>query len=454
MRLRLAAALVALLLWASLPAPRAVADDASTEQLRQTIRDELEASSAARPTDVRVYWKHGLNFTSQSGNLKMKIGGRIHFDAYFFNDDGDRDDFDAALGAQYTSGVTFRRARLYNAGELYKTIGWKLQVELSGGEVEFADAWVELRRLDECWGCMVPDILIGQSKECFSLEWMTSSNYITFLERGLPVQAFVAGRNSGISLFQNFLGDENARVTAGLGWYGNSTDSGDHPWSSGSNITGRITWLPWAPCDCEHRWWLVGISGSYRFDQGLGVRYRVRPDGGLGPRIIDTGDLPAREDIRLGLETAFNYDRWSVQAECIGAHPQITGEEAPILWGWYAYATYQLSGGARALRRSRAVIDKTKPCRNFDCSERGRQGQWELAVRYAMLDLEDEAVYGGSVRSLTIGANWYLNPNVRVMFNYVYAEGENLRTGAGRPAAPSGRDANLDTFAVRFSMFW
>lgn len=447
----LATAVIALALWTSLLASQAVADDKSTESLRQMIREEIGAYSEARPTDVRVYWKHGLNLASRDGVLKMKIGGRIHFDAYFFNDDGDRDDFDAALGTQYTSGVTFRRARLYTAGELQKTFAWKLQIEVSNGEVEFADLWVELRRLDECWGCMLPDVCIGQSKEHFSLEWMTSSNYITFLERGLPVQAFVAGRNSGISLFQSFFGD---RVTAGLGWYGNSTDAGEHLWRFGNNITGRVTWLPWAPCDCEHRWWLIGVSGSYRFDQGLGVRYRVRPDGGLGPRIIDTGFLPAREDVRLGLETALNYDRWGFQAECIGAHPQITGEDAPILWGWYAYATYQLGGGTRRFRRSRAVFDKTMPCRNFDCSERGRQGQWELALRYSMLDLEDEAVYGGKVRTLTLGANWYLNPNFRIMFNYVYAEGENVRTGGGRPTAPSGRNGNLDTFAVRFSIFW
>ncbi len=454
MRSPLAATLGVLLFWVSLLAPHAVANDTSTERLRQTVRDELEAYEAARPSDFRVYWKSGLNLASRSGNLKMKIGGRIHFDAYFFNDDGDRDDFDAALGDQYTSGVTFRRLRLYNAGELYETVGWKLQVELADRQADLADAWIELRNLDECLGCLFPDILIGQSKEYFSLEWMTSSNYITFLERGLPVQAFVAGRNSGVSFFKRFLGDQDARVTAGLGWYGNSTDSGQHLWRFGNNITGRITWLPWAPCDCEHRWWLVGVSGSYRYDQGLGVRYRVRPDGGLGPRIIDTGVLPAREDIRLGVETAFNFDRWSFQGELIGAHPQITGETAPLLWGWYAYATYQLNGGSRSFRRSRAVFDKTKPCRSFDCSERGHRGQWELAVRYAMLDLEDEDVYGGTARTLTVGVNWYLNPNFRVMLNYVYAEGENVRTGVGRPTAPSGVDANLDTFAVRCSIFW
>jgi phosphate-selective porin OprO/OprP len=265
------------------------------------------------------------------------------------------------------------------------------------------------------------------------------------------VQAFVAGRNTGISVFQSLFGD---RLTAGLGWYGNSTDTGAGFWRAGSNITGRVTWLPWAPCDCEHRWLEIGFSGSYRFDQELGVRYRVRPDAGLGPRIIDTGRLPAREDVRLGLETAFNYGRWGLQAECMGANPQIIGEEDPILWGWYGYVTYQLNGGTRRFRRSHGVYDKTLPCRNFDCSQRGHQGQWELALRYSMLDLEDEAVYGGSVRTLTLGVNWYLDPNFRIMFNYVHAAGENVRTGVGRPDAPSGRDGRLDSFAIRFSIFW
>ncbi|MFO7931710.1 MAG: porin, partial [Desulfosalsimonas sp.] len=46
----------------------------------------------------------------------------------------------------------------------------------------------------------------------------------------------------------------------------------------------------------------------------------------------------------------------------------------------------------------------------------------ELGVRYSSLDLNDEAIEGGELNDLTLGVNWHLNPNVRTMINYVYAD--------------------------------
>ena len=40
-------------------------------------------------------------------------------------------------------------------------------------------------------------------------------------------------------------------------------------------------------------------------------------------------------------------------------------------------------------------------------------------MRYSHLDLEDNGA-GRRMDSLTSGLNWYLNPHVRIMFNYVY----------------------------------
>ena len=43
----------------------------------------------------------------------------------------------------------------------------------------------------------------------------------------------------------------------------------------------------------------------------------------------------------------------------------------------------------------------------------------ELAVRYSGLDLSDAGILGGEVNGLTVGLNWYLNPNARTMLNFV-----------------------------------
>ena len=47
---------------------------------------------------------------------------------------------------------------------------------------------------------------------------------------------------------------------------------------------------------------------------------------------------------------------------------------------------------------------------------------WELAARYSYLTLNDHNIHGGRLVDLTLGVNWYLNPNLRVMWNYVWAD--------------------------------
>ena len=44
----------------------------------------------------------------------------------------------------------------------------------------------------------------------------------------------------------------------------------------------------------------------------------------------------------------------------------------------------------------------------------------QAAVRYSHLDLNDEDVFGGRENNVTVGLNWHLFSNARVMFNYVY----------------------------------
>ncbi len=46
----------------------------------------------------------------------------------------------------------------------------------------------------------------------------------------------------------------------------------------------------------------------------------------------------------------------------------------------------------------------------------------ELAARYSELDLSDGSFARGEGAALTLGANWYLSENVRLMANYVRSE--------------------------------
>ena len=91
--------------------------------------------------------------------------------------------------------------------------------------------------------------------------------------------------------------------------------------------------------------------------------------------------------------------------------------------GYYLYASFFLTGEHRPYQKSSGTFTRLKPKNNFSMSGQG-WGAWEVVARYSSLDLNDNGIDGGQLDDYTVGINWYLNPQVRAMFNYVYANSD------------------------------
>ena len=195
-------------------------EKALEEQLEELKKQESEAD----PADFRVYWKEGLNLATLDGDFKLKIGGRLQTDWFFSSEDNA---IKSDVGEQ-EDGVEVRRARLYFSGLIYDNIEYKLQFDFAGGDAVLKDAYLGLTDFP------LGKLRIGHFKEPFSLDELTSSKYITFLERALP-NIFAPSRNTGFMLHNVA---SNERMTTAIGVFRDTDDFGENVDDGGYNITG------------------------------------------------------------------------------------------------------------------------------------------------------------------------------------------------------------------------
>jgi phosphate-selective porin OprO/OprP len=382
---------------------------AQKEQI-QAQREELEkvdTTKAAAPNDFKVFWKDAPRFETNDGDFTLKLGGRIQTDAVAIDAD---DDVEDEVG-NVENGVEFRRARISLEGELYERYEFKMQYDFAGGESTFKDVYVGMTKIP--W---VGGVRVGQFKEPFSLEELTSSNYGTFLERGLP-NAFAPARNTGIQLANHVLGD---RMTWAAGAFRDTDDFGDRIGDGEWNFTGRVTGLPWY--DDEAHLLHLGTAYSFRNPNDGEVGFSQRPEIHTTPRYVNTSAIPADDYQLLGLEGAFVFGPASVQAEWIRSDVNADASANPDFHGWYAYASWFITGDHRVYKPAEGAFDKVKPAHPFLWGENAGAGAWEVAARYSQIDLDDSNIDGGQLDDVTLGVNWYLNTNFRIMANYIFAD--------------------------------
>lgn len=438
-------------------APSAQADEAREAQLEKRIAElekkleriadsQLDGSSAGA-LDARVaelekltkkdggglfpYWKTGLRMDSADKAFKLKLGGRIMNDYTWFSGDGD---VERALGTSLNTGTRFRRARLYMAGSIHKNISFKAQYDFAGGDADFNDVYIQLNDVHDYIG----DIRVGHQFEPFGLETQTSSKYITFMERGL-VTSFAPGRNTGISMRQH-LGDGCLYYAAGA--FRQTNTYGDdigNPDSGQWNFTGRVASKVWVHEDDDANHFLhLGGAYTYRAPRLNTVTIGSRPEVSLAPAFIANA-LPSEGVEIVNLEALYVNGPWHIQAEHAFATVDITGTGTRVDGDFDATTIqggYFLTGETRPYDNKNATLGRITP--NNDYGDGDGMGAWEIAGRWSQLDANDGLLRGGQMRTYTVGLNWYLNPNTRVMFNWVNAK----LNGVG----------NVDALMMRFQI--
>jgi phosphate-selective porin OprO/OprP len=366
-------------------------------------------------------------------------------------------------GYDFSNGTDIRRGRFGFDGTAFKVFKYRIEAEYVKGTVNLLDAYVQYTGIPK-W-----QLTVGQHKAPYGLEANTTDAFNTFLERGLANAAFgTVGAERRVGLSFGYVTDTlNATVGVfGAGEaIGRNAVTRDEAWS----VNGRVTWEPiFDTGKIVH----LGVSG---FKAGsipgnaltLSDRPSSRVDGGL---LVSTGTslapttgalVPAAPQggaqvgvkgaTYAGAEAAVVFGPFSVQGEYNHLWVDRYGAARSVDFdGFYVFGSWFLTGESRVFKNG--SVDRIKPFSNFDYGK-GTWGALELAVRYDQLDLTDKTLspLGRKGSTWTAGLNWYLNPNTRVVFNYIRFSGQNSPLYiATLPVAGTGsRTAKGDIFGSR-----
>lgn len=466
----------------SAPAPQNFAPDfgapgVSNEQLRSVVEEymsahsaNIEAAAAANAAAGEGYevgsdlkmsatWKDGLELSTKNKDFRVHIGGRTQVDVGWFSVDdnlyvpGPFFTPTPGLGNVYADGADFRRARLRIDGTMYETIDWAAEYDFVNSASINGTARALTAPTDLWWMFkelpFVQNIKIGNQKEAIGFEHMVSSRFQPFMERSFNQDTFYGGTfngfTPGIAAMGTYGEDDIGTFNVGVFKPTNNVfafNTGDGDFS----LTGRMTRLLWWEDDGRQ---LLHLGLSLRQATAVGTNVT----GGAATPFRQQ-QFRTRDAIRTGLSanwptpaniTLFGDDEQTANAELVAVHGSFTLQAeylvnslhdarltagAPLgntatYHGGYVQVLYFLTGESDHYSKKNGFFERVRPAENFflvkdsgGCNCFGR-GAWQIGARYNYLDLNDQGLNGGILHNATVGLNWFLNPNMKVQWDYI-----------------------------------
>ena len=415
-----------------------------------SIMQRLEALEAKADDKKKEVPKEDEWKDVSADKWTIKLGGRALADYVMF---ADQDAGNQVRFGDIDNYFEWRRLRLRAEGEGYGVYFYRTELEFEPeGVAGLADSGVAIR---DCYVGIkeVPwlgTVIVGNSKQPISLESLNSSNYISFMERSLPRMFLLDERRVGVHAANRI---PSEALIWDYGVFMAAPVEEDHEVVSdnpGVRLVGRAVTTPYF-CEGGRHFVHVGMGGAWQtVGEDNQWRWRSRPEVHEGPYFIDSGYFDSRSLYTLDFESAVNWGAFSLQSELYyNRNDSMSGDID--LYGAYAEASWFLTGESRPYDRSRGIFDRLKPYTNFwlvrgaDGVDMG-WGAWQLATRWSAIDLSDTAFRGanrGMQHDMTVGINWYWNPNIRWMVDWIHT------WNAYDQAVGGYTDGQADILAVR-----
>ncbi|GAB3346361.1 OprO/OprP family phosphate-selective porin [Lysobacter tyrosinilyticus] len=399
------------------------------------LQAEEAAAKAAKDPVVSLSPK-GLAIKSPaSDGIEVKFKALVQADGRFFLGDEQ---------VPQNDGFLLRRVEPTIEGSWGPLIGFRLQAQLAGDAATVNDAYLDLRFDPRA------TLRVGKFKQPFGLEQLQSTSTLIAVERGLPNE-LVPARDYGVQLQGEFA---KGTLNYAAGVFNGGVDGRDAITSNPDNeleASARVFWEPFK--NSANAW-----SGL-----GVGIATSVGDVFGQGNNFLPRYRTPGQAQFfAYRNEAAADglHRRWSPQAYYYNGPLGLLGEyvtseqEVRLVSGanagrvkhlenqaWQAVGSWVLTGEDASYK------GVAKPNHPFTVGGAG-WGAFELVARYGELDIDDDAfplfanpaTSASGIDAWTIGLNWYLTQNLKLVTNYTEA------TFDGGAAAGADREDEKSVF--------
>ena len=336
---------------------------------------------------------------------QYSFGAQLSYDSAYFNEQDD---------SYYAN--AWRRVRVNHKGSfLQEKLFYELEYSFTGSS-NYKDVFIgyanKFKKIDTKYR-----IKAGNIKIPFSLDGYSSSKNITFMERALN-NAFTENRKLGSELLL-YKKINNSRVNLLSAIYTNSIDErlDDEIVKNGYSL--RATY---AYKFQKNHLLSVGFGFGERDMNGDELKIKQGAEASLidkkyvSVKIKDVNNLT-----KFNLEALYIYNKYSFQAEYTDSMIAAYNGEVDLqnynFYAYYLQGSYFLVGSGKRYKFKTATLGKIKP---------NRDGAVELAARYSYINLNDttpmKTEEGGTQGDYTFGVNWYINNEMKIMFNYIVAK--------------------------------
>ena len=393
------------------------ADAAENKQFKEQRLDKDVAQAKAfiqKNADAGKVSKNGLGFTSADGQNSIKLIGRVHMDYRSFssnatNSNHEQDKFD------------LRRARFGFEGKFMKDFDYKLFANFSTADTNKTGAIIDEGFIGYTHTAGLK-LRAGKFKMPFSLEQLTSSNNIDFIERSLGGQVegeLVPAKQLGAMVFG---APVNGATYALALSQGNNAKTAANP---SPDVIGRVSANLFALNGVKDQVAHVGLgyhTGTIAEAIAAGDMASARTEAREQSKFFTStvgADVGAKRTAN-GLELAYATGPFKMQGEYMRIkYDNVTSADVEFDTN-YLQAVYNITGESHSYSNSSGTFGFIKPKSKF--SKNGGTGAWQVGLRFSKFDAVGNTVASGKTDkadAMTLGVTWFMNDYSRVMLNYI-----------------------------------